>query len=94
MISGTDMTTTGFRSAKAASSTLGVGIFSTKVTWQPAKNGARKSKAQPKAWASGRNETMLSPGCSVTWSRKKRTFTISARCVSMTPLEKPVVPEV
>jgi len=73
---------------------FGEGVWARNVIAQPDANGNRNSNAQPKACASGRNETIVSPGSRGMFAFAKTTFARRLRCGSITPLEKPVVPDV
>ena len=72
----------------------GEGVCARNVIAQPDVNGKRNSKAQPNACASGRKETIVSPGSRGMFFFAKTTFASRLRCGSITPLEKPVVPDV
>ena len=84
----------GLTSPIASINIFGEGILPNRVMWVPAASAARKSNAQPNAWANGRNETIRLPlKCSLDCTPKS-TFPVRLFIVSMTPLLNPVVPEV
>ena len=93
---GTAMMMSGWISEKAFMMTLGLGVRVRKYTWAPMVISKRNSNIMPYMCAEGSIATTCDSQviCGSAVSRAKRRLQFSARYGSMTPLEKPEVPEV
>ena len=90
------MITSGCISEKAFMMILGLGTLVRKWTWAPMVISKRNSNIMPYMWAEGSIATMWDSLviCGSALSPAKRMLHQSDRYGSMTPLEKPEVPDV